>query len=59
MTVIIITVVIISSHDQYILTGCVAKDAMMIVIINHGTAKDAMMTVNMNHGNLVMLRMLC
>ena len=63
--------VIITPNDQYILTGGIAKDAMMIVFRNHGNAKDVMMIVIMNHGNakdsmlgvimimMVMHRLLC
>ena len=47
MTVIIIMAVIISSHDQYFLTGCNAKGAMMIVImITAGNAEDARMIIS-------------
>ena len=40
MTVTINMTVIISSYDQYFVAGGDAKDAMMIVIMNHGNAKD-------------------
>ena len=39
MTVVIIMVVIISCHDQYFLAGRNAKDATVIVIMNHGNAE--------------------